>query len=161
MCGHYRGDGVNRVHDCEKQNIINTARVVGIAGPGYLLTGRVIHKRRVSSDIDLVVVGVSHSIARTTHVLIFNQGLALFGHQHYVTVEIENNRPSKVIFKTLTTRWFPAEACELPNGSKLLQGFHKVCFQNTIHQPSYMHHKGWKGLVGVIVAFLQNRIFQL
>lgn len=86
-CRHYRGNGINGVHDCEKQNIINTAGVVRVPRPGYLLTGRVVYERRMSGDVDLVVVGVSNSIARPIHILIFNQGLTLLGHEHDITAK--------------------------------------------------------------------------
>lgn len=86
-CGFYRGNGINGVHDREKQNIINTAGVIRVTRPGYLLTGRVVYERRMSGDVDLVVVGVSNSIARPIHILIFNQGLTLLGHEYNITAE--------------------------------------------------------------------------
>ncbi len=41
----------------------------------------------MSGDVDLVVVGISNSIARPIHILIFNKGLTLLRHEYNVTAE--------------------------------------------------------------------------
>lgn len=41
----------------------------------------------MSGDVDLVVVGISNSIARPIHILIFNKGLTLLRHEYNITAE--------------------------------------------------------------------------
>lgn len=42
----------------------------------------------------------------------------------------------------------------LPDGAKLLQGFHQVSLHDTVHQTPDMHHRGGERFVRVIVALL-------
>lgn len=83
----YRSNGVDRIHDGEEQDVVDTRGVTRVPRPRDLLTGGIVDVAGTASNVHLVVVGIRHRVARATHVLVLHQSLALVRHQHHIAIQ--------------------------------------------------------------------------
>lgn len=151
----HRRDGVDRVEDGEEQDVVDAPGIICVPRAGYLLASGVINKGRVTSNVDLVVGCIINSIAGAKDILKLHQGLPLLGHHHHIAgMEKATVRPTpQCRYGDATTACVP-QRVPSPDGSKLLQGLHKIGLHDTIDQPPNVHHRGGRRLVGVIIVLL-------
>jgi hypothetical protein len=62
----------------------------------------------------------------------------------------------QVTAKEVTLRNLNRDLSPVPDGSKFLQGLHKVSFHNAVNQAPDMNNWGGRGFVGVIVVLLRK-----
>lgn len=79
----------------------------------------------MARNVNLVVCCVVHGVASPQHIFKFHQRLSLFRHYHHIA-----------------------------NGSKLLQGLHKVSFHHAVNQAPDVDNWGGRGFVWIIVVLL-------
>lgn len=122
-----RGYGVDGVQDGKQKHTVDAPGVIRVTGARDLLAGRIIDKSRVTSNVDLVVCSVVYCITSPQHIFKLYQCLPLLWHHHNIA-----------------------------DGSKFLQGFHKVGFHHPVNQAPDVNNWGGRGFVGVIVVLLKK-----
>lgn len=103
--GTHRGNGIDRVQDGKEQHTVDAPGVIRVSGAGDLLAGRIINKSWVTSNVDLVVGCIVHSVASPQHIFKLHQCLSLFRHHHHIAGREKTGFNPLRRMETRTEKW--------------------------------------------------------